>query len=514
MTGRPRKVNRPDRPWYSGEIGISGRNPAREGVFMRRRTTHLLLLISLFIGAGSSWAADNWTAPFTGGRLLHRTTTNPAWNIHVLEVKLDVPGVSLRSTTSAERKQTPSSFAKLVGAKAAINGDFFLYTDYSTRGLAAGDGTRWPGSVDTAQYGAVVFGPGNEVAVYPPAVQVTFDPKTMLGAVGGRPAIAAAGAVIDNTGYGAHCTTRHPRTAVGLSKDGRTLFMAVVDGRQTASVGMTCNELGKLLVDVGAYTALSLDGGGSSAMYVAGLGVVSLPSDGKERVVANHLAVLAPPAESKGTLKGIIYEGTDTQQVIAGASVTLEGVATDTSDARGLYEFYVPPGTYTVTAGRPGYVTRSIQRTVVAGQTYWGSIGLERAPVTADTDEDGVPDTSDNCSQTANEGQADLDADGAGDVCDVDDDGDAVPDEDDNCPGVKNADQQDSDGDSRGAACDDESAAPPAAQPEQASPDEDGTPAEPHGCSSAGRAMAPWLLLVCVVLASGRSARLRRVFAL
>lgn len=301
---------------------------------MRRRTTHLLILISLFVGDASSWAADKWTTPFTGGRLLHRTTTNPAWNIHVLEVKLDTPGVTLRSTTTAERKQTPSSFAKLVGAKAAINGDFFLYTDYSARGLAAGDGTRWPGSLDTPQYGAVVFGPGNEVAVHPPAVQVTFDPKTMLGAVGGRPAIAAGGAVIDNSGYGTHCTTRHPRTAVGLSKDGRTLLMAVVDGRQTASVGMTCNELGKLLVDVGASTALSLDGGGSSAMFVAGLGVVSLPSDGKERVVANHLAVLAPPAQSKGTLKGIIYEGTDTQQVIAAASVTLEGVSTDTSDAR------------------------------------------------------------------------------------------------------------------------------------------------------------------------------------
>lgn len=48
----------------------------------------------------------------------------------------------------------------------------------------------------------------------------------------------------------------------------------------------------------------------------------------------------------------------------------------------------------------------------------------------ADTDQDGVADAApDNCRDTPNASQADLDGDGAGDGCDPDDDGDAIADE-------------------------------------------------------------------------------------
>ena len=71
-----------------------------------------------------------------------------------------------------------------------------------------------------------------------------------------------------------------------------------------------------------------------------------------------------------------------------------------------------------------------------------------------DSDNDTVPDSSDNCPNLANADQNDLDGDNIGDACDPDDDNDSVPDASDNCPTLVNTDQADLDGDSLGDACD------------------------------------------------------------
>ncbi|MCD2188854.1 phosphodiester glycosidase family protein [Actinomycetospora soli] len=112
-----------------------------------------------------------------------------------------------------------------------------------------------------------------------------------------RTALGALALVRDGAPWpGLQTSERAPRTAVGLSADGRALFLIAVDGRQEASVGATLAELGRLVTELGIPQAVALDGGGSTQMVrrPAGgrLGVVNVPSSSPLRAVADGLAVV------------------------------------------------------------------------------------------------------------------------------------------------------------------------------------------------------------------------------
>jgi hypothetical protein len=77
-----------------------------------------------------------------------------------------------------------------------------------------------------------------------------------------------------------------------------------------------------------------------------------------------------------------------------------------------------------------------------AGNCTEGEAAPEGRPNATDTDDDGVRDSKDNCSNEPNADQADADGDKVGDACD-------------NCDAAANADQADYDGDGVGDACDD-----------------------------------------------------------
>ena len=91
-----------------------------------------------------------------------------------------------------------------------------------------------------------------------------------------------------------------PRTAVGINRNGRYLYLIVVDGRQPLySEGATFAELAELFIEQGAFMAMSLDGGGSSTMVTQGEDgspiILNSPIDhyipGTERPVGTHLGI-------------------------------------------------------------------------------------------------------------------------------------------------------------------------------------------------------------------------------
>jgi exopolysaccharide biosynthesis protein len=130
------------------------------------------------------------------------------------------------------------------------------------------------------------------VAIFPRAQPLRQPKRWMTGAVSGWPMIVQDCAAVATLPGSDHFTRApHPRTAVGLSKDRRGLLLVVADGRRAGVPGPTLPELAALLLELGACTAVNLDGGGSSALWVRDR-IVNQPSDGAERRVANHLAVV------------------------------------------------------------------------------------------------------------------------------------------------------------------------------------------------------------------------------
>ena len=92
---------------------------------------------------------------------------------------------------------------------------------------------------------------------------------------------------------------RHPRSAGGVSANGRYLYLLVIDGRRTASIGSTEAETALLLTCLGSWNGINFDGGGSSALAMRfadnNVRVVNTPVHGGipglERAVAGCIGV-------------------------------------------------------------------------------------------------------------------------------------------------------------------------------------------------------------------------------
>ncbi len=106
------------------------------------------------------------------------------------------------------------------------------------------------------------------------------------------------------------------RTAAGISKDGKTVYIVAVEGRTSSSKGITLGNLSLLMTKLGAWKAVNLDGGGSTTLVSRPLGetertrIINPEKNGSERSVVEGLGVFSTAPQ--GLIKGIFVNGSDT----------------------------------------------------------------------------------------------------------------------------------------------------------------------------------------------------------
>ena len=231
---------------------------------------------------------------------------------HIVTVDLTKPNLKFFVTPGKYnphqrefRAETTTEFLQNYSLQLAINGS--LFSNFQPRFPwnhypRSGDGVDVEGLVisegkvySEAKYGWPVLCilEGNRLEINP------FDcPENTQSALAGTNLVVIDGKVVEQgTDIGA--TKLEPRTAVAIDKQGKKLWLVAIDGRQSGySEGVTLEELGNLLKELGAVSGLNLDGGGSTAMVMEegrGVKVLNSPIHTRiplrQRPVANHLGI-------------------------------------------------------------------------------------------------------------------------------------------------------------------------------------------------------------------------------
>ena len=252
-------------------------------------------LRSIVIAAVLSYAAavygSDWKNVAPG--VDYREFAEDNIDVHVTRIDLTNDQVRIIGTRESERGLKVSDFARKTKAIAAINGDYFD-EKFHPIGLTIGVCGQWEHTRDTKREGFIAVG-SHRGKISRQSDVVDPPEEWYEAAISGWPLIVnkcnplSASELPGSDGF---TRAPHPRTAAGLTRDGKTLYFVVADGRRTGVPGMTLAQLASFMSDrLDACTAINFDGGGSSAMWV-GDRIVNRPSDGVERRVADHLAVV------------------------------------------------------------------------------------------------------------------------------------------------------------------------------------------------------------------------------
>lgn len=118
----------------------------------------------------------------------------------------------------------------------------------------------------------------------------TFKAQT---AVGGGPVLINDGKIVNTWKEemfdvgGVEPASPHPRTAIGVTAEGKMVFFVCEGRNMTEGVkGMTTEEVASVLKSLGCVEAINLDGGGSTCMLVNGKETIKV-SGGEQRAVSS-----------------------------------------------------------------------------------------------------------------------------------------------------------------------------------------------------------------------------------
>ena len=167
------------------------------------------------------------------------------------------------------------------------------------------------------------FKPGDPVEI----TYTNHPDRNWSMVVGGHALLVDQGAVVPYTKDISALGGVRARTAAGISRDGKTIWLVGVEGRTAASKGLTLPNLSRFMVEIGVWRALNLDGGGSATMVARPLGAwetqrVFTPEQQNERLVVNALGIYTNAP--KGSLKGLALQVGDLLLVNEQVPLTLK----------------------------------------------------------------------------------------------------------------------------------------------------------------------------------------------
>ncbi len=160
--------------------------------------------------------------------------------------------------------------------------------------------------------------------------QITPELHTTPTAFGGGAMLVSQGKKVDE--YSHAVSGRHPRSAIGVDKEGTTLYLVAVDGRQENSRGMTMEELSDLMLSLGCDYAVNLDGGGSTNMQAStveesGMHTVNSPTE--NRKVINGVGLGYADTSGTGQIPGGVLLTSERDAILLGDSVTITAAPYD-----------------------------------------------------------------------------------------------------------------------------------------------------------------------------------------